>query len=124
MNGMPSGRSVDLMIKAWKIARLSSGEHVLGYPRTNVLHPTHGVGVAARAPELGLTDAQKVQEVVDLMHEAMRSAFEAYHLGIIRGDNARMLPQRARAVILGIPWSTYRARCQAGWRYVQRNVEA
>lgn len=111
------------MIDRWKRARLAGGEHVQGYGTTNILHPEHGVGAPLPAPELGSTDFQKVQTVVDSMHPGMRAVFEAWELGLIRGDNARRYSQRARCLILGLSWSTYKDRHDCAVRYIQMHVE-
>ena len=120
---MLSVQTTRIMVAKWRKARLAGGEHVLGYPTTNVLDPTHGVGTAQRVEELGLTDAQKVQEAVDQMHMPMRTTFEAWELGLIRGDNARNYSQRARALILGLTWDAYRSRYDRAFRFVQEHVE-
>ena len=118
-----SDQSAKYMVRKWRKARLSGGEHVLGYPHTNVLDPTHGVGTARRAEDLGLTDAQKVQAVVERMHQRMRESFEAWELGLIRGDNARKLPQAARALVLGLSFEAYRSRHRRAFDFVREHVE-
>jgi hypothetical protein len=69
-----------------------------------------------------ITDADVVQLIVQEMPEELRAAFEGYHIGLIRGDNCRGLPHKARALILGIPKTTYFNRVQAGRQYVQRRI--
>lgn len=118
-----SERTVKIMVAKWRKARLEAGEHVLGYKTTNILHPTYGVGMARRDEELGMTDAQKVQAVVEKMHGPMRATFEAWELGLIRGDNARNYSQRARALILGLDWAAYRRRYRRAVEFIKDRIE-
>lgn len=118
-----SRKTAEYMIAAWKRARLNAGEHSLNYPKTNVLHPTYGVGTGGRDPELGLSDADKVQRAVDSMHAGMRAIFETWQLGLIGGVNYRDKTQRQRAKQLGVSWHIYLRRYNSAVQYVQNHVE-
>lgn len=115
-----SAQVVDSMIRAWRRARLDKDALGLGYPRTNVLHPTHGIGVGRGLPPVGeMTDAERVQKLVEQMPPEMRGSFEAFHLGVIRGESCREWDHHCRWLILGISRSTYYARVRAGWGFLQ-----
>ena len=121
---------VDAMIRVWKIARLSADTGSLAFPSNSVLGKVVEIGPDAVAgargakrgaepPADGLTDAERVQSIVENMPPEMRSAFEAYHLGIIREESCWGTPHKVRALILGISHSTYKVRVSAGWRFLQ-----
>lgn len=114
-------QTVNAKIRAWKYARLSTDGECQGFPKTNVLHPTHGVGTA-RSMSVSEADAVEIQGIVEKMLPEIRSAFEAYYLGLIRGDTARAWGHKARWLLLGIGKTTYFARKNAGWEFVQRRL--
>lgn len=109
-----SETAADAMIRVWKLARLSKDDGGLYYPSINILHPKHGIGGSGDLPTQGLTDAERIQSVVNRMADEIRAAFEAYHLGLIRGQSARGWPHKARALTLGVPASTYFRRVNHG----------
>ncbi len=109
---------VNHMIRVWRIARLSRELAALGYPSTNLIARcvemggTDGIfsgSFRSKTPPgpAGITDAERVQSIVNRMPRELRVVFEAYHLGLIRGDSCRKTPHKARALILGISPSTY-----------------
>lgn len=126
-NGCLSRSVVDAMIRVWRIARLSTDSECLSYPSISILGRcveqggTDGFyqGYRGSVPtSQGITDAERVQSIVDRMPDEMREVFEAYHLGIIRSQKWQK-PHRERAIKLGIPWTTYRYRRDAGYKFVQ-----
>lgn len=123
---------VNELIRSWKRARLSTDSESLGFPRINIIAKAVEMGgtvisggKGARPVEAAadcLTDAERVQIVVDHMEESDRAAFEAYHLGIIRGDSCRGKPHNYRALILGISKKTYKKRVDRAWRTLERQT--
>ena len=112
--------SVAEMIRAWKRARLSSDEHLLGYPSISII-AKFGLarsGRPAPLPEGERTDPEIIQGIVDIMPIEMRFCFEAFHLKLIKGTRCRALPHRARAYALGVSERTYRRRVKAGYRFI------
>ncbi len=115
---------VDAMISRWRKARLSKGEGALGFPTENVISKA-GKGRVLRPPPMSdaeLTDAEVIQTIVNEMPYEPRSVFEAYYLGMIRGQRCNRLPHKARALVLGIGDSTYRRRRRFAYRYCQVRV--
>lgn len=119
------------LIHSWKRARLSSGI-VLGFPKSTLLGRIVEFGLAIVAgsrgkrpvsQEMGVTDADNVQKVVEKMPYELKSVFEAYHLGIIRDEVCRREPHNARAMMLGISYKTYKRRRDAGWCFIQKSAE-
>jgi hypothetical protein len=119
---------VNHMLREWKLARLS-GDMTMAYPHINIIAKMmilgHGGVSGSRVlreyfPEIAeLTDAQRVQFIVEHMQENIRGPFEAYHLGIVRGDSCRGTPHRYRALILGLEKTEYFRRVDTGWRICQ-----
>lgn len=68
------------------------------------------------------SDAEIVQRWVQRMPEELRTVFEAYHLGLIRGERCLKHPHRARAAILGVGKSTYYERCRAAHSFLRMNL--
>jgi len=120
---------VNAMIRVWRIARLSADANSLAFPSISVLGRVVELGpdavAAARGAYRGepavqrFTDCERVQGIVERMPPEMKDSFEAYHLGIIRGDSCRGSPHKARALTLGMSYSTYKVRVGAGWRFLQ-----
>ena len=120
---------VNAMIRVWRIARLSADVNSLAFPSISVLGRVVELGPDAVAASRGayrgepaaqgMTDCERVQVIVERMPGEMKATFEAYHLGIIRGDSCRGTPHKARALILGVSHTTYKGRVGAGWRFLQ-----
>lgn len=116
---------VDAMIRTWRLARLSSDSGALGLARDTIVKlaadpsGTRPGRTGTEAAADKLTDAERVQAIVDRMPEQYRDTFEAYHLGIIRGESCRALPHAARAPTLGISRKTYYRRERWGWGFVR-----
>ena len=120
---------VDAMIRVWKIARMNSGAQALAYPSTSLIarcvelggtdgvlcHAYRGNTPAAQ----GITDAERVQVIVEKMPGEMRSVFEAYHIGLIDEKVCHGQRHKIRAVALDIPTTTYWYRVKSGWQFVQ-----
>ena len=124
----PADSVVNDWINTWKLARLSKDLEAaeggfLG--RLVELGPAAILANSFGSRVLSLffssqleKDADVVQHIVDRMPDEMRSAFEAYHLAIIRGERCRDWPHKARARTLGIPPTTYFRRKDAGKAYI------
>ena len=119
---------VNDLIRSWRRARLSSDSGALGYPRISILGKVVEMGGTAirggntrpiEAESDCLTDADRVQSVVNKMPEVDRSAFEAYHLGIIRGDSCKGKPHKVRALILRISKKSYERGVLSAKRILQ-----
>ena len=113
------------MVRAWRRARLSTGMDSLGYPAENILAKA-GMSRSNRPPPLpdgAVTDAEIVQTIVEKMPDEMRSAFESYHLALIRNERCRGIPHKARALMLGISISTYWLRKDAGSSFIAEWLE-
>lgn len=107
-------------IRSWKRARLSADLDGLGLPKVNIL-AKFGMSRDGRPPPLPddqLSDAEVVQIIVDRMPDEIRNSFEAYHLALIRERRCNNYPHHARALILGIPKSTYFSRVNAGLKFI------
>lgn len=116
---MISESSVNAFIRVWRIARMSSAGGHLGFPKVNILHVKHGLGEDETEDS---TDAELVQSIVEQMPAEIRSAFEAYHLGIIRGENCRDKPHKWRWLVLGIDEKRYKAREYAGRNLIRNHL--
>ena len=125
-----SATVVDAMIRVWKISRLSADTGAFSMPSISILGKVVELGPDAVAasrtknrglepPAQGITDAERVQSIVESMPPEMRTAFEAYHIGIIREESCKGVPHKARALILGISHSAYKVRVKAGWIFLQ-----
>lgn len=112
-----SDTALDEAIRSWRRARRSYG-YIRGYPTVNVLDPTWGVGTAQAVPDVSMTDADRVQRIVERMPPEIRTAFEAYHLAIVRGESCKEHGHKFRWTILAIPERTYFARVAAGRRII------
>jgi hypothetical protein len=135
--GRVSGSVVDHDIETWRRARLGSEAHVFGWPPESLLWRIVDLGLQAIAslrcavrmstvPQTMIPvemDAVRVQAIVDRMPDEMRAAFEAYHLGIVRGDSCRDKPHKYRANLLAISESTYYRRKDAGREFVGRYLD-
>lgn len=120
---------VDAMIRVWKIARLNSGAQALAYPSTSLiarcveLGGTDGVMCHSYRGNIpasqGLTDAERVQSIVDKMPDELRNCFEAYHLALIGEKSYQRVPHRIRAGALKITRNVYNLRVKSGWNFVQ-----
>lgn len=66
-----------------------------------------------------MTDAERVQALVNQMPPQYQTVFEAYHLGIIRGESCRGKPHKVRAILLGIAEKTYYRRLKWGRNYIR-----
>jgi len=129
---MASDTVVNELIRTWRRARLSSDSGALGFPSISILGKVAEMGgvnirggKGSRPVEAAaecLTDADRVQSVVTNMPESESSAFQAYHLGIVRGDSCRGRPHKYRALILGISQKTYKKRVDRAWRILQMQV--
>ncbi len=97
-------------IRAWKRARLAVDNAGLGYPTTNVLHPTHGIGEASPGGAEALRDADEIESIVVRLPVKLREAFEAFHLGLVCGRQMRKGRHTTRAIMLGVSRSVYYAR--------------
>src|SRR5690606_21872856 len=116
--------ALEALIRNWAYARLNTDAP--GWPALGFLGLIIELGPFASAigrrrkgsqpPPSGKVarvnrrDAIMVQKVVDTMPEELRGPFEAWYLGIIRGDNCRGLPHAARAATLGLRRTTYYER--------------
>lgn len=122
---------VDHFIALWRRARLSSDAGSLGLAGDGLLGdvvqkgPDGVAGSRGATPPLSefVTDADRVQRIVDRMPEEIRTAFEAYHLALIRGERCKNDPHAARALILGISRPTYYRRVEFGWTIVRDHVQ-
>ena len=112
-----SASVVDDMIAAWRRARLSCDHGRLDYPRINILHPEHGVG--EESDEIIDDTADTVQAIVDDMPEGVKTAFLAFHLGIIRNEYCRDKPHKWRSLVLGISHDVYESRERRGWGIIR-----
>jgi len=65
-----------------------------------------------------ITDAERVQKCVERLADEIRAVFEAYHIGLIRGDmclevvkgRRRTMTHKKRALLLGISERSYYTR--------------
>lgn len=121
-DGLLSDSALDTVIRLWKLARLGKDVAALMYPTRNILHPEWGVGEQNCILAQAVEDAERVQAIVNDMDYEMRSAFEAYHLGIVRGDQCRNYPHHARALILAISKRTYFRRVELAREFVRRQL--
>lgn len=119
-----SESSVSVMIRSWRRARLSPGTESLGYPTENILEKAHKGRSTGRIPlpEGERTDAELVQKAVDIMPDELRWTFEAYHLCLIRGSRHRELPQKMRAMALGLRPTTYFRRKDSAFTFCQKSL--
>ncbi len=125
---MLSPTVVDNAIASWKRARLSRDVESLGYPTVSVIGKVVELGPDACAASRGrrpssihddgISDADRVQNLVGQMPEKMRLVFEAYHLALIGGRNHRGEKHKRRAHMLGLPYATYKYQINAGWRFI------
>lgn len=101
---------VNSLIDAWKRARLSRDAGSLGYPQINILHPEYGI---AGDGDIETDDeaVKFVQGVVEGVTPPYRAAFEAFHLGIIRGTYCQRRPHKWRWLVLGLEKRDYFDRC-------------
>lgn len=121
---MLSDTAVWAMIRKWRLARLFALGNILGFASENILEKAgKGDRGFPELPDGVLTEAERVQKVVERMPAEMRSAFEARELGIIRGERDKRMPHKARALILGISYETYRIRNNAAHEFLRRELE-
>ena len=133
-----SASVVDDYITTWRRARLASEWHALGWPPESLLGRIVDLGLQVLAslratirmtttPQLMMPveiDAIYVQSIIEKMPKEMRAAFEAYHLGIVRGDNCRDKPHKYRATLLAIAEKTYYRRRDAGREFIWQYLDA
>ena len=113
---------VNAMVRSWRIARLSADTGGLGYPRVNILiRALMGRGGRIFQADDELTDADIVQKIVKVMPYEMQSVFEAYHLGLIRGERCAG-PHEERANLLGITKSVYFKRLPNATQFLARHL--
>lgn len=122
---------VDTYIAIWRTARLARGESK-GWPSCSILGRVVEMGPNAASARIrggrippdyqDDRDAIFVQALVDQMFPEIRASFESFHVGVIRGDSCRHLPQKARALILGIDRSTYYERVEFGKDFLARRI--
>lgn len=118
-----SETAVNYFIRVWRIARTTKGADGLSYPTVNILHPEFGIGSPGNILSQAIHDAERVQSIVEKMPKETRSAFEAYHLGVIRGDSCRDMDHKARWIILAISKSTYFRRVKKGRDFVHDGLD-
>jgi DNA-directed RNA polymerase specialized sigma24 family protein len=107
------------LLRKWRRARLNRGQNVLGYPKTNILHPEHGIGDEDPPND---PDVEVFQRMVERLTPELRAAFEAFHLGILHGTYCRSAPHRMRAFILGVDKKTYRTREKVAREKIKRDL--
>ena len=108
------------LIRKWRIARLNRDQDLLDYPRINILHPEHGIGQGDEN-EVD-TDVELIQRMVEGLPRDVRQVFEAFHLGVIRGEYCRQMPHARRWALLGIDRSTYRSRERTARQRLRRDL--
>lgn len=115
-----SETTVHELIRKWRVARLNRDQDLLDYPRINILHPEHGIG---QGDDNAIdTDVDLVQRLVERMPRDTRLIFEAFHLGIIRGQFCRQMPHARRWLSLGIDRDTYRSRERKARELLRRDL--
>lgn len=122
---------VNTYIAIWRRARLSTGS-AGGWPPNSILGrivemgpyaaSTRGRGIHIPPNNQRDEDAEFIQRLVEEMLDGVRTSFEAFHVGVIRGESCRGLPHKARALTLGIDRSTYYDRVEAGRRYLAQRI--
>ena len=119
---MLSDTSYNEFIRIWRFARMTTAAESLGYPRINILIKAL-MGRGGRRIDLQdgqVSDADIVQTIVNKMPDEMRTVYEAKLLCLIRGERCIGIPHAGRAIILGIPKSTYWHRYNSGVRFVKQ----
>ena len=116
---MISETTYNELLRKWRYARLNRDQGLLDYPSINILHPEHGVG--GEEPDDDI-DIDTFQGCVDRLPKEIKSVFEAFHLGIIRGEYCRHMPHKVRWLILGIDGKTYKSRQLTAREAIRKNL--
>ena len=121
----------DDWILVWRTARLASG-HALGWSSESIWSRLAEMRILIRMPKTGTANlppdtdsdirAAAVQSIVETMPSTIRGPFEAYNIGVIRGDSCRHIPHKARALILGLDRSVYYKRIDMARAHVAEKL--
>lgn len=96
---------------------MDAGQHALGYPRINIIAKMNMGSRSTAALIDEVSDAERMQMIVNKMPQDLRAVFEACHLGLIHEASYIKLSHSKRADKLGMPVRTYWRRVDSGKKF-------